>query len=242
MLFGLHRDVTEQKQAEDLLNEKRKRLTAMAIELSLAEERERIRIASELHDQIGQALILVKIKLSMQDKMLPSAEYDHERASLYELLDQIIHNVRSLTVQLSPPLLAGAGLETALEYLAKQMKTDYDLLVEFDDDRCEKPLTEELRSVIYQSARELLINVAKHADTDSAKLIIGRDDMMLCLRVEDCGNGFDAGASVLNSAMNCSFGLFNIQQRMECLGGEMILLSSPGKGTSVTIQMPLSLR
>lgn len=235
------RDITDQKIAEERLNEKRKSLTAMAIGLSLAEERERIRIASELHDQIGQNLILARIKFAMLEHVQDSAEYAHARSIVSGLLDKVIQNVRSMTVQISPPLLVAAGLETAVECLTRQIQTDYNLKVDFVDDESDKPLTDELRSIVYQIARELLINVAKHADTDSARLSIGRSDDMFLLSVEDCGRGFNVDENVLNSSENCSFGLFNIQQRVECLGGAMTVQSARNKGTMVIVQIPLDL-
>ncbi len=235
------RDITDQKIAEERLNEKRKSLTAMAIGLSLAEERERIRIASELHDQIGQNLILARIKFAMLEHVQDSSEYSHARSIVSDLLDKVIQNIRSMTVQISPPLLVAAGLEAAVECLARQIQTDYSLKVDFIDDQSEKTLTDELRSVVYQIARELLINVAKHANSDFAKLSIGRDGDMFLLCVEDCGKGFSIDEHVLNSSENCSFGLFNIQQRVECLGGSMTVQSAHNKGTKVTVQIPLSL-
>jgi len=185
------RDITEHKNAEEKLNYKRSCLTSMAIELSLAEERERIRIASELHDQIGQTLILARIKLAMLEHMKPSSEFDLTREMVSDLLDTVIQDVRSMTVQISPPLLVAAGLEAALERLTRQIQDDYCLRVEFNDDLVEKTLPEELRFVVYQMARELLINVVKHAKIDFARLFVCRDGDLLSLSVEDYGRGFN---------------------------------------------------
>lgn len=235
------RDVTEQREAEKALSSKQKRIAAMAIELSLAEARERIRIASELHDQIGQTLILARIKLAMLDKMPRTEEYDNTLAIASDLVDQVIQNVRSLTVQISPPLLLGAGLETAVESLSRQMLTDYGLKVAFFDDRSEKPLTEEIRSIVYQATRELLINVVKHAETDSANVCIGSDGEMMSLKVEDNGKGFITDGNALSESSSCSFGLFSIQQRIQAMGGSFCISSEPGRGTTAILKVPLSL-
>lgn len=234
------RDITAQRLAEKNLDNKSKGIAAMAIELSLAEARERMSIASELHDHIGQTLILARIKLAMLDQMPKNDEYDKTLALASSLIDQVIQNVRSLTVQISPPLLTSAGLETALESLSRQMMDDYGLRVEFHDDQLKKPLNEELRSIVYKAARELLINVAKHANTDSARVYVGRDGAMLFLAVEDSGKGFDTGVNSMDACTDCSFGLFSIQQRVQAMGGHFDITSKPGVGTRVIIKVPLS--
>ncbi len=237
----IFRDVTEQRHAERVLAEKQKKLASMAIELSLAEERERMRVASELHDNIGQALILSRIKLAMLEQSEPGDEYEHTLKLAGDLLDDVIQRVRSLTVQISPPLLSGAGLETALSHLVCQIGKDYGLRVTFTDDRSCKPLSNELRSVVYQAARELLINVVKHANTDAAELVVWRESDELWLRVKDGGQGFDADDAALCvfEDSSCSFGMFNIRQRLKFFGGSLCIMSSPGNGTVATMRVPL---
>ena len=130
----------------------------MAVELSLAEEQERRRIASELHDHIGQQLLLTRIKLGSLASRLEGSEAEETYPDIQELLGQTIDDVRSLTQQLNPPLLSSVGLEAALDWLARRMERDYSVRVHFSDDGRRKPLCAELRTVLYQSARELLIN------------------------------------------------------------------------------------
>ena len=238
--FGFVHDITERKRIEESLRAKREQLTAMTVELSLAEERERRRIASELHDHIGQTLLLSRIKLGSLADVFESGSDEETYDEVQALLEQTIRDVRSLTQQLNPPLLAGVGLEAALEWLSKRMEADYSLLVDFVDDRLAKPLSEDLRAVVYQSARELLINVAKHAGTSEARLTIGREADMLLLTVEDQGRGFVCTSNLgTNMSLESSFGLFNIQQRIKLLGGEVVIESAPGRGTCATIRVPL---
>lgn len=238
---GFFHDITKRKQAEESLGIKQKQLATMAVDLSLAEERERRRIASELHDHIGQMLLLSKIKLgSLAARVTEESDEDtyHE---IQELLGQTINDVRSLTQQLNPPLLASVGLEAALEWLAKRMETDYSIRVLFSDDGNLKPLSEECRAVVFQSARELLINVAKYAKTREAWVNISRKADTLFLAVEDQGVGFDcAPNSIADISQNSSFGLFNIRQRINHLGGELEIESAPGCGTRATIRIPLT--
>lgn len=239
--FGFVHDITERKRIEESLHVKREQLSAMTVELSLAEERERRRIASELHDHIGQTLLLSRIKLGTLADAFESGSDEKTYEEIQLLIERTIRDVRSLTHQLNPPVLASVGLDAALEWLSKRMEADYSLQVDFVDDRNAKPLTEELSSVVYQSARELLINVAKHAGTSEARLTIGREADMLVLTVEDQGSGFeclpDPGT---NMPLDCSFGLFNIRQRIKLLGGNVVIESAPGRGTCATIRVPLA--
>lgn len=238
---GFLHDITERKHVDESLRAKREQLATMAVELSLAEERERRRIASELHDQIGQTLLLSRIKLGTLADVFVSSDDAKTYKEIQSLLDQTIRDIRSLTQQLNPPLLASVGLDAALEWLAKRMQTDYSLLVKFVDDRNSKQLTEELASVVYQSVRELLINVAKHAGTNEARLTISRDADMLVLVVEDQGSGFVSPPGPgTNISLDSSFGLFNIRQRIKLLGGSVMIESAPGSGTRATIRVPVA--
>lgn len=234
-------EAEERKRAEAALRIKQQQLTAMTIELSLAEERERRRIASELHDHIGQNLLLAKFKLGAQAGPFVSNSQEKALTEIGDILVQSIRDIRSLAQQLSPPILAGAGMEAALEWLVKQMEDNYSLQVSFADDQNPKPLAEEIRSVVFQAARELLINVSKHAETDSARLVIGRERNMFRLIVEDRGCGFDPSGGAADRYRDNVFGLFNIRERITYLGGDVSLESKSGRGTRVTLRVPLDL-
>lgn len=237
---GFFHDITERKEAEEALDAKQRQLSSMAVELSLAEEQERRRIASELHDHIGQQLLLTRIKLGSLASRLEGSEDEETYRDIQELLGQTIDDVRSLTQQLNPPLLSSVGLEAALEWLARRMERDYSVRVHFSDDGRRKPLCAELRTVLYQSARELLINVAKHAGSAEAWLHVGRDGTMFRLIVKDRGSGFACpSGQEMQVARNGSYGLFNIRQRTEYLGGTLEIDTVPGRGTCVTLRVPL---
>jgi len=239
--YGFFHDINERKNTEKQLFEKQEQLAAMAINISLAEERERRRIAAVLHDHVGQILFLCKIKLGTLDKSFEGSSDEGTYHEIQEYLAQTINDVRSLTQQLSPLLLAEVEFEAAIKLLIKKIEKDYFITVDFSDDGSVKPLNEEIRAVVFQSARELLINVAKHARTNEARLSIGREGDMLVLMVEDQGRGF---ACLLNPSTNilqdCSFGLFNIWQRIKQLGGELRIDSAPEQGTCATIRVPLT--
>ncbi|MBJ6800057.1 PAS domain-containing sensor histidine kinase [Geomonas propionica] len=233
-IFSISRDVTEQVQAQELLLANQEQLSALAIELSLAEEKERRRIAAELHDEIGQNLALAKLKLSdcCQDFKLPAAATRTVR-ELELLLERTIQEVRSLTFQISPPLLYEVGLEAALDWLAEQFQAKHKLQVKVTSDLTGQ-LNEELGGTLYHVARELLVNVVKHAEAGKVSTTIRQGADHLELRVTDDGKGFPPQAQ--DRAMS-GFGLFNIRQRVQHLGGQLELRSDSG-GTEVTVRVP----
>ncbi len=229
----LHRQVQEQLAA--MLE----REASMATELSLQDEQIRLRVASELHDQIGQSLILGQIKLGTVDAATLSEENKASVAEVRGLLKQVIHDVRALTQQLAPPALSNAGLETALHWLCRQIADDYRLPVLFHDDREAKALPEVINSIIYQSARELLINAAKHAFASTAKLSVGRRAEQFVLEVEDDGIGFDQ-AEPAGFGKDGGFGLFNITRQIRHLGGTVTVTRPASGGSLIAVQVPLS--
>ncbi len=212
----------------------------LAIELSLAEERERRRIAGELHDQVGQNLLLAKMRLNSFTTILTDWKQEALCSEVKRLIEQSVEDIRSLTFQLSPPILNTVGLTAAIGWLAAQLEKDYGLTVELLDDQEEKPLREEMRVTIFQSVRELLINIAKHARTGSARVVINRkgDEVSIC--VEDEGVGFDLAEAQLKPATAGGFGLYNVRQRIEYLGGRLAVESAPGSGTRTMIIAPLA--
>lgn len=234
------RDITELKQAEQALRDKQQRLSDMTLELSMAEDRERRRIASSLHDNIGQDLALARIKLGMLAKASLTAEELNNLDDARETINGIIKNVRGFTRLISPPILESAGLEAALKWLGRQIETDYGLQVLFKGDLKGKTVSREIHAELYYAVRELLINAAKHAETDSARISVSREDGSIIIRVEDDGAGFNPDLIEENLFREGGgFGLFNIRRRIIYLGGAFKVRSAPGEGTSVTIAMPL---
>jgi signal transduction histidine kinase len=234
----LEETLAERKRVEQALLEKQQRLSDVTVELSLAEERERRRIATELHDTIGQDLALARIKLGTIAKSHLRDEEAGIIDTTREMLGGMIQRVRHLTHMISPPILESGGLEAALKWLGRQMEADYGLRVAFVDDMSEKPLTEEIRSVLYYAVRELLINVVKHSGTDAARITVGREGARIVITVEDDGGGFDPAAIEQSlTRERGGFGLFNVRRRIIHLGGAFEVKSSPGVGTCVTIGM-----
>ncbi len=250
----LLRDITERKKAQEHMQgwtiqleqrvaerthellQSRTRLRALASELTLTEQRERQRLASELHDYLAQLLVFGRMKLSQAKRgnLGPATEVVLE---LDEMLDEALTYTRSLVAQLSPPVLREFGLVVAIRWLAEQMRRQ-EMTVTVHCDLEQAPVQEDQAVLLFQSARELLINVSKHAGTSRASISVWIEEGMLYLRVADEGRGFDQSSPTNVAAP--MFGLFSIRERMDALGGRMMVESSPGQGTKITLVIPYS--
>ena len=216
------------------------RLRTMAQTLTLTEQRERKRMAGELHDYLAQLLVLGKMKLSEMQAQIQSR--GGPVAAGFQEIDQTLTKAldytRTLMAELSPPMLHELGLPTALKWLADQMKK-HRLTVDVRVGASELPLTENQAILLFHSVRELLINATKHAGTNKATLTLDVADHMLRIAVQDQGEGFNTDSLELKQPGQ-QFGLFSIKERMEELGGWLRVESTPGKGTTVTLGLPLT--
>jgi len=235
----LIQEIEVRKKVEVELLAQQQKLHEMALELSMAEERERHRIAGELHDQVGQRLILAKIKLDSLASKLPSGECETEAGGIETLIDQTIQDIRSLTFQIRPPLLASVGLEAALRWLGEELRADFGLDVEFSDDGTDKPLRYEVRSTVFQAVRELMLNVAKHAGIKQCRLQFTSAESSIVIVVDDDGTGLKTGPPDGRSARSGGFGLLNVKHKIEYLGGSFAIEAKAAGGTRATIRVPL---
>lgn len=239
LLGGVGVDITERKKAEESLITYQEELTSLAAELSLAEERERRRIATELHDQLSQNLAFTRMKLNVLEGADISGDVAKSIEEIRNLIDLTIQGIRSLTCQLSPPLLYEVGFEAAVEWLCERFQEEHGLHVEVWSDKAAKPLDEEIKVALFQVVRELLINIAKHAAAGRVEVSVGKADGKLKIIVKDDGAGFDMVKAKAHKDKKCGFGLFNIRQKMAHLGGELAVKSEIGYGTQVTLLAPL---
>ncbi|CAH2031150.1 cache domain-containing sensor histidine kinase [Trichlorobacter ammonificans] len=235
----LSAEIAMRRQIEQELVAVQQRQADMATELSLLDQQVRLTIATGLHDQIGQSLVLLRMKLgNLEGMTAPGSVMQDACRELRPLLDQVIAEVRSLTMQLCPPILATAGLGPALAWLCRTITKDYGLLVHCTDDGTDKQLSEVVRSIAYQAARELLINVAKHAETGEAWLELASDNGMLRLVIRDNGIGLNPALLYKPQKMT-GFGLFNLMRQIRFLGGELQVGSNRPQGTVITVRLPL---
>jgi signal transduction histidine kinase len=236
---GTAQDITQRKEAEAKLMLYQQQLRSLASELSLAEERLRRRIAAELHDHIAQNLAISKIKLSsLADDNKPG-----QAKSLKEVIDlisQTIDATRTLTFEMSPPILYELGFEAAVGWLARQTRQRFGLDVEFINDEKPKPLNHDIRVLLFQAVRELLVNIVKHARAKKATIYARVIDDNIQVTVEDDGIGFDiANINPDKDFTKGGFGLFNIRERLDQIGGSVIIESGRKKGTQIILTAPI---
>lgn len=229
-------DVTEWHENEARERQYKERLSALTADLVGAEDRERRRLAEELHDRVSQALAVARMHLGAAVDRAPE-EVGEARDSL-ALLDEAIREARAITTELSPPVLYELGIGPAMFWLADRVHKKHDVhcLVVVSD---EVHPGEELAAFLFRSARELLVNVGKYAKTDSAWLSLDRVEGGIVLTVEDQGVGFDESALSAPGAEK-GFGLFSVRDRTLRLGGTFELETAPGHGARVTITVPTS--
>jgi PAS domain S-box-containing protein len=233
-------DIAERKRAEEKLFVYQAQLKSLASELTLTEERERRRIATELHDRIGQLLVISKVKLGALREFEQSDEFTGAVNEICDSLDQSIQNTRSLTFDLSSPILYELGFEAAVaEWLDEQIREKHGIETEFIDDGQPKPLDDDISVLLFRDVRELLINVVKHAQADKVKVAVRRIDNEIYVSVEDDGVGFNISEITSIATKTRGFGLFSIRERLEQLGGRLEIDSKPGCGTRVTVIAPL---
>lgn len=232
------RDMTESRKAEEAVAQYQVWLRRMAADLLLAEERERRRIASELHDRVGQSLALCRLRMS---SLLDGPEEDATPLEeIADLLDFTIQDVRTLTVELSPPVLYELSFLDAVAWLGDRARERADVEVQVSDDGQDKPLAEDVGIFLFKAIQELLANVTKHAGAARVEVTLSRDDGLIVAAVEDDGVGFDPDQQEAQLEASGGFGLFNIRERLTPLGGSVDVRSRPGHGTRVTITAPLN--
>ena len=230
--------VARRKQSDAELLAYQESLSALSSELCKIEESERRRIATDLHDHIGQTLALSKIKLGDLRKAGAANGTTEAVDEIRDLIDQSIQYTRSLTFELSIPVLYDLGLDAALEWLAEYVYSKHGLPVFVTSDGASDELNEEMRLLFFKAVRELLMNIVKHARAKRADVRLQLVPGEARITVEDDGAGF-AAASPFLPGKSGGFGLFNIRERLKRMGGSMDIESAPGRGTRATIRISI---
>lgn len=234
---GIVQDITERKRAEEQLREHQERLRALAVELTLTEERERQRIATELHDGAAQSLALARIRLAGVHEMIEGTAARREVDEASQTVRESLEQIRSTLLDLSSPSLREIGFTDALsQWLEEVVEKKHRLLTDFVDECGDPPMSEDLRVILFRNTRELLSNVMKHAEATRVTVRMSRSGQKLRISVEDDGVGFDP-ATAPNGEW--AFGHFSVRERMSDLGGSLEVVSAPGQGCIATLVAPL---
>jgi PAS domain S-box-containing protein len=247
--FAFVTDITDRQRAALALRERTAeleyrttQLSRMASDLTLAEHHTREQIARTLHDGLQQQLVIVGLNLEQQlrhDREGTAAPKELLAEAKYNL-DEAIAAARSLNFELFPPVLQQSGLPAALKWLANWTQEKYKLEVRIISDPRADSGRKDVRTLIFESVRELIFNVVKHAQTDRVTVELALDpDDQLCITVSDQGIGFEsAGLDHRSTSDQPGWGLFSIRERLTLLGGHFEIDSTPGKGTRVRLVAP----
>ncbi|MEJ2671502.1 MAG: PAS domain S-box protein [Deltaproteobacteria bacterium] len=230
-------DITHRKKAEEDIRAYQEQLQSLASELSLTEERERRQLATDLHDHIGQALAVSKIKVGVLQKTAAADQAKH-LAEVRELIEKMIQDTRSLTFELSLPVLYELGFEAAVEWFAKHVRSQHGIMVDVQKDMVPIPMDDEIKVLLFRSVRELMINIVKHAQARNARVTIRRENDGVNIEVEDDGVGIKDVLRDPRLKSNGGFGLFSIRERLHYLGGRVQVESEAGRGTRISLMVP----
>jgi signal transduction histidine kinase len=236
---NLRDEISERLRAEEAIKHSQAQLRRLATELTLAEERGRRAIASNLHDHIGQALAVIRARLRQMQSNAMFSGMENEIEDTLALLDQTIQSTRTLTFDISPPVLYDLGLEPALQWLCRQFQKKHGLRAEMTSEGSGPPVPDDIQITIFRSVQELLLNAAKHARASSVQVHLVRLPAALRVEVRDDGKGIDVSREEATMDDHGGFGLFSIRERLRVLGGALDVSSSPGRGAAFTLDVPL---
>ncbi|HOC39155.1 MAG TPA: response regulator [Thermodesulfobacteriota bacterium] len=235
-------DVTEQKQAEQALQESTRVLRELSTKLLCTQETERKLLAMELHDSIAASLAATRMKLGViLQRAEPQCEpLKAEIASAAELIHETNQNVRRLMGNLRPAMLDDLGLIPALRNHVRRFEEQYPgIAVSISAELAGEAIPERLRIVLFRIAQEALTNIGKHSGATRADLSLHKEGERLWLEVRDNGRGFDIAAAYSARHGETGFGLSSMKERTGYSGGMLTIESAPEKGTVIRASWPL---
>ncbi|MBV8226968.1 MAG: PAS domain S-box protein, partial [Verrucomicrobia bacterium] len=236
------RDITERKAAEEALSRSEERLRGLATRLQQAREEEALRIARELHDQLGRCLTTIKMDVTGIERALASAVVDASSRAAIEkakrmnqTLDETVYTVRRISSELRPGVLDDLGLAAAIEWQAKDFEARSGVSCIVSTPEEDLRLNRDQATALFRIFQESLTNVARHAQATKVWVNLSEEQAVLVLEVEDDG----VGISPAKLAQQHSLGLLGMRERVAVFGGEIEFAGSPGKGTTVVVRMPV---
>lgn len=228
-------DVTMRKQVEEALRESEKRLQFLTSQLLTAQEGERKRLSVELHDEVGQSLTVMKLKITMLEKALDlkQKELKKECEETLAYIDQVIKNVRRLCRDLTPSAIDDIGLTAALHWLAENFTKHYTLEAEVDISEIDDFFSHEMQIVIYRIFQESFANIGKHAEASKIRILVEKRNDKVSFLIEDDGEGFDLKKVMQKGFKDRGLGLAAMYERARMLGASFNIKSTKGFGTCI---------
>lgn len=233
--FALHKISLEEEHERA-----QKNLRAYAEQAIVAQEEERRRIAWELHDETAQALASLGMDIGslLKNRKVSQAQIGDNLQALRTKTEAILEGIRALSKALRPPMLEQFGLLAALRGLLKELETTQQTITRFDSQGNSQRLTPDIEITMYRIAQEALSNVRKYARASECHLVIKYSPRKVTLEIRDNGLGFVIPESAGNLVYSGKFGLAGMQERAQLIGGKLTIVSRPGKGTSVQLEVP----
>jgi signal transduction histidine kinase len=230
-------EMAERLQTCEILHQTEKQNHYLSNRLVSAQETERRRISMELHDELGQSLNVIKLQLRVIEKGSKSKRGDCE--GLLEYMDQVIDDVRRISMDLSPTVLEDLGLSAALQWLTDNLKKDPKISITTDVETIDHLFSKTHWITIYRIAQEALTNIVKHAGAEHVSFVTRREGDRVAFAVEDDGNGFDDSHGLTRESTAKGYGLTTMSERVKIMGGDFDLWSRVGNGTRVTFSIPV---
>jgi two-component system sensor histidine kinase UhpB len=222
----------------DDLEASRLRLEELARESLKAQERERQRIARDLHDETAQALASLVVRLKELAAVQATPQAQAQVAELRDLTRRSLEDLRRITLELRPRLLDDLGLVAALEWYTNDLAARSSLEVSFRANGLSQRLPPDLEVALFRVVQEALINVDRHAQASRVEVVLERRDDHVLASVEDDGRGFDLAA--VRALPGGGLGLFGMEERVTLVGGKLTIDSQPGKGARVWAEVPIN--
>ncbi|PKO12628.1 MAG: hypothetical protein CVU39_23370 [Chloroflexi bacterium HGW-Chloroflexi-10] len=235
MLIALENTREELNNRYEEVQTSRERLQELSHKLLQVHEEERRWLARELHDEIGQYLTALKLRLDQNNLVVTDGVPQLQQAQT--LVNELIHKVRQISLDLRPSILDDLGLLPALEWYLDRYRQQTAIQVQFTHQGLARQrFSPETELTVFRVIQESLTNVARHAKTDFAMVTVEARGQVLEFSIEDCGLGFDVSEKTFNSN-----GLVGMTERVVLLQGKLIIDSKPGKGTRIAVKLPLDL-
>lgn len=237
----MHAEMAERLQARVILHEAEKQNRNLANKLLSAQETERKRIAMELHDGLGQALNVIKLRLRVVEKGAKAGQSRREECeNLMAYMDQTIEEVRRISLDLSPAVLEELGLKSALQWLLRNLEEDFNLTISADIEEIDRLFPETHGIVLYRVVQEALANIGKHAQAGNVSFLARQQGQRVVFSLEDDGKGFDPKQALAQEAAEKGLGLTTMRERVKIMGGDFELWSQKGRGTRITFSIPVT--